>query len=365
MSRLALLRGVLCVLAGCQYMSGLDDLELAPLRAADAGEPPPPSASDAGCGEAEDACDPVAQCGCSAGLHCQLRGSVAACFPVGNTPLGAVCEADDECAAGSGCIDRLCRRYCASDGECGAGVCQPGAAAGSDAGLPRGCTLPCDFASNEGCGEGAQCARSGELGDETRDVCVAPTLECRTDQRCDEPAWGTRLCAAGSDAVDCSCEPQVPNASCDLFTQCGCSPGQQCVIESVDGASATLRCAPSRATTSAVGERCAGELDCPAGHSCWRGLCEKHCLGDADCPGKCLALTGDAGDLTGVRVCSLPCTFDTEAECAAGSRCIHAPEGQDYCFIPRSPCPFAADGTCDESRGTRICEDGTDGEDCL
>jgi hypothetical protein len=382
------------LLWGCQIISGLDGLQVgeSSLRdagrrsdaigcedggvaaqcsgsgpAADAGQRCEAGESDPACacapGSAGAPCDLVAQCGCGVGESCQYRSGGTGCFPSGSAALGASCSADPDCTTGA-CVAGLCERYCASDADCADGLCRALPASGD----AKACLRRCDFASGAPCEQPAECVRfsAGAPGAPAPpgDYCAIPVSECVTDQRCDEPAWGTRRCAAGSDAVDCACVSGVPGASCDLITQCGCAPGSHCALSAPEGAAPSVSCIDDRSVTREPGGRCNDESECPAGHSCWRGLCEQYCVNDAQCAsGKCLALS-TSGELLGLRVCTIACTFDSELECGTGARCVHAPDAVDYCLIPRSPCPYEGDGVCDGPTGTRICSEGTDLADC-
>jgi hypothetical protein len=356
--------GLVWLLSGCQLISGLNQLEVR-----DAASPDASPQFDAGsCSAVATECDLVSQCGCAVGEHCQYRSAAPHCYIAGTTPIGATCSSNDACAAGSGCLDGLCKKYCADDDDCGDGQCLSTSENGKPLASVKACLTRCDFITQEPCAAGSQCAQLNSRAPEQFGVegafCFVPMSVCTTDQRCDEPAWGTRACSAGSDAADCSCSSSVPGANCDVTKQCGCSPGTHCALAEVRGAQAGLTCAPDRPQPKQRGELCNDELECAAGYSCWRGLCEKYCSGDADCTaGHCIAIN-NPGEVSGVRVCTINCNFDAPSECAKGSTCVHAPGALDYCFIPRSPCPYAGDGVCDESKGTRICLDGTDAKDC-
>jgi hypothetical protein len=359
----------LCALCACQVVTGLDEYERGEARTLDAGavmtEPSsdatPPTETQAGRGGSCEPCDPISQCGCSGGEHCQLRGGEPRCVRPGSEPIGASCSGDAECEAGSGCLDGICKRYCARDSDCDEGACAKSSSAGVKACLTR-----CDFGTQEPCAEPTVCARlRADAGDQFEidgDFCVVPRSDCSPDQQCDEPDWGSRFCRAGADSADCSCAPQVAGASCDLNLQCGCAPGQRCALTGMEGASASLDCVEAPRQTRKRGEVCAGELECPAGYSCWRGMCEHYCSSDADCAGApCVPINGG---VSGVRVCAIACDFDTERGCATGTRCVHATAEVDYCLVARSPCPLSGDGTCDEPEGTRICVEASDPMDC-
>jgi hypothetical protein len=312
-------------------------------------------------GSAADGCDIVSQCGCERDRHCQLRDGVPACVEPGARALGSACENDRECGRGTACIDRLCARYCASDADCESGRCVASASSAS----VRACQRACDFASQQPCGQGSQCAHFDRDEELAGDYCVAPAVTCASDGRCDEPAWGTRRCVGGSDAADCACTLRVPGASCDLIAQCGCAPGSHCALVDVQESRATLGCIADRARLREPGAACNAEAECPGGYSCWRGLCEKYCTSAADCDGggHCVALR-NPDDVSGVSVCDVACDFDADSGCALGTRCARTPDGQSYCLVPRAPCPFTNDGVCDEPQGTRVCAEASDGADC-
>jgi hypothetical protein len=243
--------------------------------------------------------------------------------------------------------------------------------ASQDAGAPNadgcaadGCDAPlaCDFSSQTPCAADEHCAHFSE--EPAGDFCVVPATSCATDGRCDEPEWGTRRCASGSDAADCACTPAVDGASCDLVTQCGCSPGSHCALLEVHDARASLGCTPELTPLRKPGAACNAESECPAGYSCWRGLCEKYCTTDGDCPsGQCVTLR-DGAEIAGLRVCSVACDFESDSGCQSGTRCVRAPQAAAYCLVPRAPCPFVDDGVCDEPQGSRICVKGSDILDC-
>lgn len=342
-------------LCACQMISGLDDLRLAE---PDAATPPEP---DADGGETANG----------------TAGSSAAALPE-----LVPCTADDGCGADELCVQGLCAARCEAEGDCEGSACHEITRATSAEGNARVCLRACDFASQEPCSAETQCARvdgvvevsllgnTGTLASPglvpAASVCVAPSATCVTDQRCDEPAWGTRLCEAGSDAADCTCEPMIAGAPCDLLQQCGCSPGTHCALESIEASQAKLACVQDRPNARPPGSPCNEEDECGAGHSCWRGLCERYCASDADCGGgRCIPLE-DGEPISGLGVCAIGCSFEPESGCADGARCVKAPQSEPYCLLPRDPCPFTDDGTCDEpdGEGTRICADGTDESDC-
>lgn len=285
-------------------------------------------------------------------LACTLCACVLGCQAVsGLNDLRFVSVNDAGSCSGDRC--NAVEGGCHEDADCGGGRCY---ASGSE----KRCVRGCDFASGKPCSAPEVCAHLAEL---EGNYCVTPTASCETDGRCDEPAWGTRRCAAGSDAKDCTCQPQVAGASCNLVTQCGCSPGAHCALLGVQGTMASVGCAADLEPTREPAAACAAESECPAGYSCWRGLCEKYCAQDADCSsGQCVALRNPA-EVSGLRVCSVACEFGPDLGCSPGTQCARAPDGI-YCLVPRAPCPFENDGECDDPSGSRICKAGSDAVDC-
>jgi hypothetical protein len=342
-----------CLLSACQAISGLDNLEptgtTMPMRN-------------------DGVKMPVA--GCEASMD-----SGSSCVdpdePVtGATPLLAACETDADCVTGSACFDGLCAQPCESDTDCAGGACRVARAGDKASAGTHACLTRCEITQLAACFKGQECARLYDSADPTKidgDYCVVPTAECTTNNdRCEDTTWGTRRCKEGSDAADCECQAKsnVPEASCDLITSCGCAPATHCALSEVDGTRAVLRCEKDLLPVRARGEQCNQESECAPGYSCWRGLCEKYCLTNAECEGgECIGIR-NPGEVPGVRVCSIPCTYSPEDGCALPARCIHAADQHDYCFIPRAPCPLTGNGICDESRNTRICLDGTDVADC-
>jgi hypothetical protein len=272
-----------------------------------------------------------------------------------------VCSSLLACQAVSG-LDQL--RFVVSDA--GAAQMQSAVRSEADAGCDAtdpslGCLRSCDFATEATCDSGMRCAHFDEPAG---DYCVTPAERCETDGRCAEPDGGTRRCAAGSDAVDCACSPKVAGAECDLLTQCGCGPGTHCALRAVREGRASVGCTPNVEPVREPAEACNAESECPAGYSCWRGLCEKYCAADGDCEnGQCLALR-EPTEVSGVRVCSVTCDFEGDIGCLSGTRCARTPGDDAYCLVPRAPCPYEGDGVCDEPQGTRICVAGSDAHDC-
>jgi len=164
-------------------------------------------------------CDPIKQCGCAAGLTCDLQTIetdvsddnvltfTGICAKAGNKPLYAECSDAEECARGLTCDlnVRMCVNICASDADCIEGACKriPHKDDG-DVGL---CTPRCDRTTNAPCLQGTTCASFDRLWSKffakPGDYCWLPVqANCATGNGCDEPQ-GSGICVAGSDPEDC------------------------------------------------------------------------------------------------------------------------------------------------------------------
>lgn len=159
------------------------------------------------------------------------------------------------------------------------------------------------------CPEGQRCV----IGVPPTHICQLPEeLKCTYNSEC----VGEQVCA-----IDGQCRDQCKG---DL----DCLPGQLCVTgtcadpeELVDG-----RLVPAENQIQATGQPCSYTSECPDGLVCLDGLCNKECLGDADCtpfpcdletnlcvvtddptppciPGQQIAC-GCAGGTTGFQICS-------------------------------------------------------------
>lgn len=176
------------------------------------------------------ACDPIANTGCSDGMHC-VHWDSTSCRCVENGPgsTGDSCSSSEDCSSGYFCDQTVsvCLRYCgaSSMGACPdesgyhLATCLSTTAAG-DA-LPDGvgaCTLPC-FPQYEGCGTGGAC----EIGKEGS----FPYSYCRVagargnGQSCSE----LEPCAATLTCVDKVCHEYCDSAN----PSTGCTGGQTCV----------------------------------------------------------------------------------------------------------------------------------------
>ena len=117
------------------------------------------------------------------------------------------------------------------------------------------------------------------------------------------------------------------------------------------------------------GGACKTAKDCPRGQACDERTCRRNCRDDAECPsGICAGVKTKNGRSSTARVCWAACSREDTSACGPGVRCrtLSDPRGETgtYCAAPADPCPTIEDGTCDDSRGTGECADGTDAKDC-
>ncbi len=239
-----------------------------------------------------------------------------------NHPIGAECDADEECPSGVCILGRYCTRKCSELAPCGsdffcniADYCilqEVGAGCSADADCDSGachqghCTRGCNGGA-WACPEGWLCAAGSDMCE------LQPVgLACVTDDKCD-----------GGTCVDGLC-----TRSCSDIASCpqgwACDAGQCALLP--------------------VGDECEADDDCGAGGRCdlEHGRCTRECWDWAPCPEpwRC----GDSGE------CSLAETgaeCSTDADCDAGASC-----GDD------SVCTRGCDALAPCSEGTTCSDDG-------
>jgi hypothetical protein len=340
--------------------------------------------TDAGppCWLAEGAeCDPVRQCGCSEGLHCQVRGRELRprCVYAGTLPPWAACNVDTQCPAGQTCDRGSCRSYCGEDGDCQGDTCLPAA---GDAGIPlqdlKVCWKRCSLEKPDICAEGTTCRRTRTPWAGMDLFCVAPYDPCPTteDGVCDEPE-GKGSCAQGTDTRDCDCVKKLTNAACDPVAQCGCALGFSCLAHSIDDnlsddgtVTWTAECVP--AGTGLEHEACTSSTDCAQGLICVLSMCSKYCASDADCgSGGCRPIRNRDDPRLGQ--CLPACNRTSGAPCAPRTVCAHFDAQSewlpkkvgDYCWVRDTAAGcFLDNGICEEPRGSGLCREGGDQQDC-
>lgn len=377
----------LFVPASCQVVTGLDGLQIVDageqtvsgsIRGTDAQTPfvaigpdgTRPPAQDAGCRlPLGAACDLVTQCGCSRADHCQARAAsyVPVCVAPGTLAPGSVCQTPTDCPRGQTCDDHTCRPYCRDDADCSNGICVGLQTKDVKARPVHVCWAQCSPDDAGSCGAGTPCRILHNERGESGTYCAAPADPCPTieDGTCDD-ARGTGSCASGTDAQDCECAPQLPQARCDPVAQCGCPKAEVCAITR-DSEKVSAACSAWKGQKRDDAS-CKDDAECAPGYVCQLGgSCSRLCNDDAQCGGRwCLPVVLNSQPSAGLEACYAHCDRTTPV-CPAGMRCAHfdsrfAFQG-DYCVVPVAKCP-AADGVCDEARGSGLCSDDTDSVDC-
>lgn len=187
--------------------------------------------------------------------------------------------------------------------------------------------------------------------------CTPPAIQCDAgtllpDGTCSCPDGGVR-----SDAGACvsRCTSEVPNATCDLVTQCGCPTGQACVISDINNGVAKLACV-AKGTTLLPNQACDQTSQCPAGHHCLAGFCRAYCDPAVGCgtnvSAECLGITSGGVSVEGVNTCAPTCTSDAQcpgqycrsdkvctldpigSSCTGASQCLGAAAGKTLCVGP-------------------------------
>jgi hypothetical protein len=155
-------------------------------------------------------CDPVRQCGCEArpGTSCQHVHAAddsftASCLPHGTVAADQFCVEDDKCAAGTLCVDHVCRAYCADQTQCSGGFCSKFFSGGIEVADFGVCMRSCT--DDQSCQPQTSCVMGMDDAGATRACQFQPFVDCpyRSDGECDEPG-STGLCTQGSDPEDCS-----------------------------------------------------------------------------------------------------------------------------------------------------------------
>jgi hypothetical protein len=153
-------------------------------------------------------CDMIAQ-DCRNGQGCYALGDEALCAWAGPVPVGGACVFQNDCGAGSTCVQNRCRRVCDAGDATGAlaceSICQEGFALLSSTGSLGACNpLPCSPLSAS-CSGSAVCAADAIVG------CVLPgsgavgascasSADCSVGLGCVGDAASGGICQALCDA---------------------------------------------------------------------------------------------------------------------------------------------------------------------
>lgn len=133
---------------------------------------------------------PDESCVVTSGTGTVGTGDVAtiavACTPVACPTTGTGCTAGYDCIGRANPPSLMCAKECSSDADCGPGVCTPPAEGAATA----YCFLPCDLATNVGCGTGFVCGFGTDLKTNTSIfACQVPRpdlvgAQCTTTDGC-------------------------------------------------------------------------------------------------------------------------------------------------------------------------------------
>ena len=309
---------------------------------------------------AREVCDPVAQCGCQAPASCQVSDDRSTCASAGTRAKGETCSRNRECARGSSCFRGACRTPCREERDCGA----PTQCIRAQSARYGFCAEPCNAA--KGCAEGLLCSPL-DLGSVHDSFCLRVEEPCSSthDGICDEAGHGTGFCAANSDPDDCCTMPRVNN-ECDVVTQCGCPADKACRELGVAPADIlSTGCGPIG--TLPVGARCDNDAQCVKGTDCKGSICKPTC-DDTErgrcAVGVCHTFINATNPRDKAGVCWLPCNWETQEPCMAGTVCAQLGVGAN-CFVQGEKCPdiLLNNSVCDEN--SRACKPGTDSDaDC-
>ncbi len=279
----------------------IGDVECHQNLSADAGNPT--TCNNAVAGGVCLGCRPGEPDDCPDGFACTPFGSCARpCLDASDCPAGACdadtgfctlsqCTADDQCPAGTRCVD--------ADGN-GSGLCLR---------LPCEETACSPYNPSGSCPSGSSC-----LGGACVDSCTPnPCTELLRTQCRMTPQGPACECDPGyEDDGSGRCEP-VPQACPTGFD---CRDGYcvdplepfQCVTNADCGG--TMTCAPQLPTGTCRG--CTDPSECPAGFDrCLAGYCLKSCTSPANCPTGMTCTNGYCGK----KACI------TEADCGFGYTC--------------------------------------------
>lgn len=283
------------------------------------------SANDcpAGFGCADDLCRPA----CTSDTQCvsNERCERGVCKPM--------CRRDDECRNGDICQDLTCVAGCRTDTEC----------AGHLACQQQQCVDPCSQPGRAVCGSCAECSVSdhqvqctcaaGMIGD-GYDGCAQPLQQCNSYCQCDEQgAFCAQTC--NFDA-ECTCGQKCSNGKCRTKCQPGaCPAGQLC-------------------QRGACVAGCRTNQDCPSERSCINRLCLDPCLRNETCGGdsraacrvvdhRAYCTCPDGTPKDGHRACAVG-DCRTDEQCPSEMQCDRG--------LCRNPC--LQDGACGRGAQCRV-----------
>lgn len=340
------------------------------------------------------ACDIAFGCGCDDGQTCGYTAAGVGCRSLSADAVGAyeLCADDSDCPELHSCISSVCQRQCNTAADCD----WPGAACipvrAWDTGEPLAgfnfCQSNCDPLSPQdpaggfrACGAGQTCfpeqgvggcfsagVALGE-GEPCEEGICGPGLFCSGLGRCTR--WcevGGSSCAPGLECEGfgpdymsgqrelgrCVCRPS-DGSTCDPSTDCGCELGTTCDY-SID--QRAFVCRSLAASPLAPHANCTSDLECPALHGCFGGLCKRLCTSSADCTASgssCVAANYEGAEFPGWNFCTVACDPLTPffpslpyESCGFGNQCFPFSDGPDCVAFAGSqfegfPCTDSSD----------------------
>jgi hypothetical protein len=173
-------------------------------------------------------CTLAPQCGCAAGMSCDLDGANLAtggtvCRAAGAGTEATLCTADTDCKVGNSCVGGRCRDLCATDNDCKSGA-------------------------------GALCIIQVQFGNPPQDIPGAKVCTTDCDATSKTPAgcpatWGCHVYIETGGAMRnlTDCEPG-PASGGGIGATCtsnaSCQPGNDCIALTQGGVT-TNQCRPS------------------------------------------------------------------------------------------------------------------------
>lgn len=255
-----------------------------------------------------------------------------------------LCSAASSCPRGRMCRERTCVPFCAEDGDCESGRCEPYTglclrAGPGDGGIDAACVLDGDCRSN----------RCEPVTRTCLTYCLPSRPHCPEGGHCHDLEEGldVGLCHRTS-----AVESSGPFLACNATFEC--PPGALCYPESATGypgGACVLGCLPPWGVDCGDGgvclrgachRTCAGPGDCPPGRVCSTGACMPFCADDADCiSGHCDRYLGACvdGGAPPPGMVGVDATCQKDSDCrsdlcaSASSRCL------SYCQLSRPSCP--------------------------
>lgn len=290
-------------------------------------------------------CGLAADCGLQ--LDCSFRGIEGYAVCVGTGVIGAACQSDAQCAAGTVCHSNVCSE-CMDDSECPTGAtCVDDATVGA---------FVCKLPLGSQCGNSTECASNYCF---VRGMGFSACSLCESNADCSagtcEYNWNDpyALCVGGGnlgDACttggDCSTGFCTNNFCSECSTGSDCGAGGSCVAD--PGGTSGMVC------LDGYGTLCDTDADCGSG-ACYDAnfykICSE-CHDDTDCPGQqCVFNFGSYAVCVGNAANGDACTADADCQ---SEICTN-----NICSDCRTDNDCQADNICgDDGSGFSTCYGG-------